>query len=102
MAWYSPPQPIPAANSGSPENRRTPREPFLPGYEANNQTAHFDRAAFDAGTHSTVYVNAPAGLQFPPLRGTHGRSEDGRTNKYHDNAWWHFAPRLGFAIDPSG
>ena len=77
-------------------------EPFLPGYEANNQTAHFDRAAFDAGVRSKVYINAPAGLQFPPLRGTSGRSEDGRTNKYHDNAWWHFAPRLGFAIDPSG
>jgi len=77
-------------------------EPFLPGYEANNQTAHFDRAAFDAGVHSKVYVNAPAGLQFPPLRGTTGRSEDGRTNKYHDNAWWHFAPRLGFALDPTG
>jgi Carboxypeptidase regulatory-like domain len=77
-------------------------EPFLPGYEANNQTAHFDRAAFDAGVHSKVYVNAPAGLQFPPLRGTSGRSEDGRTNKYHDNAWWHFAPRLGFAVDPGG
>jgi len=77
-------------------------EPFLPGYEANNQTAHFDRAAFDAGVHSKVYVNAPAGLQFPPLRGSSGRSEDGRTNKYHENAWWHFAPRLGFALDPSG
>jgi outer membrane receptor protein involved in Fe transport len=77
-------------------------EPFLPGYEANNQTAHFDRAAFDAGIHSKVYVNAPAGLQYPPLRGTKGRSEDGRTNKYHDNAWWHFAPRLGLALDPNG
>jgi carboxypeptidase family protein len=77
-------------------------EPFLPGHEANNQTAHFDRAAFDAGIHSKVYVNAPAGLQFPPLRGTGGRSADGRTNKYHDNAWWHFAPRLGLALDPQG
>jgi len=77
-------------------------EPFLPGYEANNQTAHFDRAAFDAGKHSTVYINAPAGLQFPPLRGTGGVSGDGRTNKYHANAWWHFAPRLGVALDPKG
>jgi len=76
-------------------------EPFLPAYEANNQTAHFDRAAFDAGIHSKVYVNAPAGLQFPPLRGT-GVSADGRTNKYHENSWWHFAPRVGLAFDPKG
>ena len=46
-------------------------EPFLPGYEANNQTAHFDRAAFDSGVHSKVYVNAPAGLQL-----TVGRRQD--------------------------
>jgi hypothetical protein len=77
-------------------------EPFLPGYEANNQTAHFDRAAFDAGIRSKVYPNAPVGLQFPPIRGTDGISADGRTNKYHNNSWLHFAPRLGLAFDPSG
>jgi outer membrane receptor protein involved in Fe transport len=66
-------------------------EPFLPGWKAHGQTAHFEREAFDKGIKSTGFKNAPAGLQFPPLRGSQEkRSGDGRTNKYHNNQWPHF------------
>ena len=78
-------------------------EPSLPGWEAHGQTAHFNRAKFDAGVRSQVYINAPVGLEFPPLRGDDAEvSADGRSRKYHNNRWLQFAPRFGFALDPSG
>ena len=39
--------------------------PYLPGREIKNRMNHFDAAAFVANTQSTVFVNAPPGLQFP-------------------------------------
>lgn len=91
------------ANNNLTVNAGIRWEPFLPGWEAHGQTAHFDQAAFDKGIRSTVFKNAPVGLQFPPLRGSNEeRSGDGRTNKYHNNSWVRFAPRLGLAFDPGG
>jgi outer membrane receptor protein involved in Fe transport len=37
-------------------------EPFLPSTDIFHRGSHFDYAAFAAGTHSTVFPNAPAGL----------------------------------------
>ena len=78
-------------------------EPFLPAWEAHGQTVHFNKEAFDKGIRSTVFKNAPPGLQYPPIRGSDEEVGDGEmTRKYHQNSWLHFAPRLGLAWDPNG
>ena len=53
-------------------------------------------ADFDAGIHSTVYPNAPVGVQFP---GDPGFQTGNRPNNTRYN---NFAPRLGLAYDPKG
>ena len=70
-------------------------EPFLAAYSGTAKTEHFDRGAFDKGVHSSVYINAPAGLLFPGDPGI-------PKNKYTNNHLNHFAPRVGFAWDPTG
>jgi hypothetical protein len=70
-------------------------EPYLAEKEKRGQAPLFDRAAFDKGTHSTVYRSAPAGLFFP---GDPGVTD----NSLHSGDWIKFAPRFGFAWDPSG
>src|SRR5262249_7694061 len=69
-------------------------DPYIAATNAHGNTGHFDAAAFDAGTTSTVYRHAPAGRLFP--------GDPGQTKKFSSNHWLHFAPRLGFAFDPSG
>jgi hypothetical protein len=69
-------------------------EPYLPGREIKNRMNHFDAAAFVANTQSTVFVNAPAGLQFP---GDPGVPSTFTSNRYGD-----FEPRVGLAWDPTG
>ena len=56
---------------------------------------HFEREWFDKGIRSTVFKNAPAGLQFAgdPL---------GLGYKYGNDSWLKFAPRLGLAWDIQG
>lgn len=51
----------------------------------------FFPAAYAAGTHSSVYPLAPAGLKFA---GDSGFNSNGIANIYS-----HFMPRLGFAWD---
>ncbi len=71
-------------------------EPFTGVKKLRNELVHFDQAAFDAGVRSKLYVNAPAGLQFP---GDPGFDTGGKTN--HTD-WMNFAPRLGVVLDPKG
>jgi hypothetical protein len=54
----------------------------------------FNPAAYAAGTVSSVYTNAPAGLLFP---GDSGVPEHGVNANYRD-----FEPRVGFAWDVTG
>ncbi len=71
-------------------------EPYLPMFSIDGHITHFDRAAFDAGTRSTVFVNAPPGLLFP------GDPAMPDGNKIGKNQWLDFSPRLGVVWDPSG
>ena len=64
-------------------------EPYFGGSLPRGQVAHFDRGLFDQGVHSQVYVNAPAGVQFP---GDAGFDTGNRPNKIQ---LANFAPRLG-------
>src|SRR5262249_30984394 len=71
-------------------------EPYLPVYVADRGLSYFDRAAFDAGVGSTVFVNAPAGLKFPGDPGMPGCRRVG----FHQ--MWDMAARMGLAWDPTG
>jgi hypothetical protein len=69
-------------------------ESDLPEVETNGRGATFSQAAFNAGTISTVYPTAPAGMLFYGDKGVpHG---------YINNHYDHFEPRVGFAFDPRG
>jgi hypothetical protein len=70
-------------------------DPYLPVYTKYGWTAHFDPALFAQGVKSTVYTNAPAGLQFP---GDAAYPGNGVANRRLNN----FAPRLALAFDPKG
>ena len=69
-------------------------EPTLWGHEIFKKENHFSQAAFDAGTTSTVFKNAPAGLQYP--------GDPGMPSSFSKNHYWKFEPRVGIAWDPSG
>lgn len=69
-------------------------EPFLPWHEQQGRMGSFFPSLYAAGTHSTVYPLAPAGLQFA---GDPGFNPNGVPNIYS-----HFMPRLGFAWDVFG
>ncbi len=71
-------------------------EPTLPAFDAQNRGNQFSQAAFNAGTKSTLYPTAPAGLLFYNDPG----------NKYgHDftaTHWLTSSPRIGLVWDPKG
>jgi hypothetical protein len=70
-------------------------EPYWPMEHPFGWVTHFDPARFAAGTKSSVYRNAPAGLIFPGDAGYPGKATTfGKTNQ--------FAPRLGLIFDPKG
>ena len=70
-------------------------EPVLPIKNSYGWVSHFDRAAFDAGIHSKVYPQAPAGLSFPGDAGYPGNASTfGKIAN--------FAPRLGTIWTPKG
>jgi hypothetical protein len=71
-------------------------EPFIGGSFATGYVMHFDQALFNQGVHSTIYPNAPAGLEFP---GDPGFNTSDRPSHTHMND---FAPRLGVVWDPKG
>ena len=69
-------------------------EPALPWKEIKGRVEQFRLAGLIAGTRSTQFPNAPAGVYFP---GDAGVPKDGvRSN------WNNFAPRVGFAYDALG
>ncbi len=68
-------------------------EPFRPIQNTYGWVSHFDKAAFDAGTRSKVYPQAPAGLSFP---GDAGFPGNGTTFGKTAN----FAPRVGLVWTP--
>lgn len=69
-------------------------EPYFP-QEFVFGAYHFDRDAFDAGKHTTVFKNAPNGFFYPGDPGFPGRSG---MNKQ----WNQVAPRVGLVWDPQG
>ena len=69
-------------------------QPFFPVSEINGKGAHFDQAAFDAGTRSNRYLNSPAGLLFS--------SDPGIPSSYTNSRLLQLAPHVGLAWDPSG
>jgi len=70
-------------------------EPWNPMTEIHGHVERFDQAAFNAGTISKVYVNAPAGLSFPGDAGFPGNAlTNGSMNQ--------FAPRIGLVWDRTG
>ena len=71
-------------------------EPYIGGQMATNYVQNFSQALFNQGVHSTVYPNAPAGLQFP---GDPGFNTNSRPSNTKLNDW---APRLGIVYDPKG
>ena len=69
-------------------------EPSLPEHDILGRGAHFSLPAFQAGQKSSVYPNAPAGLQF--------NGDPGISKSYANGNWKGFAPRVGLAWDPAG
>ena len=69
-------------------------EPSLPETQQYNEGNHIDFAAFAAGTRSSVFTNAPPGVFY---YGDKGIPKGYAFGSYHD-----FAPRVGFAWDPTG
>lgn len=77
-------------------------EPYLPLVDVSSITGvtsaeafQFSPAAFLAGTKSTVFTNAPAGLSYPGDPGFPG-------NSFSNSHLADFAPRVGVIYDPRG
>jgi hypothetical protein len=71
-------------------------EPYTPVWSKYGQFVHFDQAAFTQNLHSSVYINAPAGLYFP------GDKQYTAGNGLSSTRWNKFAPRVGLVWDPKG
>jgi Carboxypeptidase regulatory-like domain len=69
-------------------------EPMLPVYDHFNRGSTFSRPAFDAGTVSQVFANAPAGSQF--------YGDQGISKSFTDKRLANFSPRLGLVFNPDG
>jgi hypothetical protein len=69
-------------------------EPFVPWHEMQGRMGGFNPELWASNTHSTMYPNAPAGMQFA---GDPGFNKNGAPSSY-----LHFMPRAGFAWDVFG
>ena len=69
-------------------------EPYIPLHDNGGRVGEFNPAAYAAGTKSTLYPNAPAGLLFA---GDAGVPTSGLVANYKN-----FMPRIGFAYDLFG
>ena len=70
-------------------------DPYLPLWTKYGWTPHFDTGLFAQNVHSTVFVNAPAGLIFPGDAQYPG-------NRVAEHRWNNLAPRVALAWDPKG
>lgn len=71
-------------------------EPYFGGSLKTGEVTHFDPTLFAQGFHSSVYVNAPAGLLFP------GDPGFNTGNRPSFTSWNDWAPRAGIVWDPQG
>ena len=71
-------------------------EPYTAPYNKTGQFSHFDTTLFNQGFHSSVFVNAPAGLAFP------GDPQYACGNSVNCPQWDKFFPRIGLVWDPRG
>ncbi|MBV9083976.1 MAG: TonB-dependent receptor, partial [Acidobacteriaceae bacterium] len=69
-------------------------EPYFPVHDTHGRATHFDLNSYLAGTHTTVFQNAPPGVTFP---GDPGFPQGG-TNRHLAN----FQPRAGLVWDLRG
>ncbi len=69
-------------------------EPYFPSHDAKNRGSHFDYNNFVNGVHSTVYPNAPAGLQYC--------GDPNVPCAFAYKQWAQFSPRVGLIWDPFG
>ena len=69
-------------------------EPSLPEVDVAGRGSHFSMSDFIAGNKTSQYTNAPPGLLF------HG--DPGIPQAYANGSYLGFAPRFGFAWDPTG
>ncbi len=69
-------------------------EPSLPEHDVAGRGDHFSLPDYLAGRKTSVYTNAPIGLLF--------YGDPGIPRAYADGSWLGFAPRIGFAWDPTG
>jgi hypothetical protein len=69
-------------------------EPYFPETETQGRVTHFDLSSYLAGTHTTVFQNAPPGVFFP---GDAGMPKAGTDHHLAD-----FAPRIGVVWDLGG
>jgi hypothetical protein len=70
-------------------------EPYIGAALKNGRVTHFDPSLYLDNVHSTVYANAPAGIEYP---GDPGFETDNRPNNVK---WNNFAPRVGLVYDPN-
>jgi len=70
-------------------------EPWFPQDSVDRAVYNFDVERMRAGTRSTVYPQAPAGLHYPGDPGFPG-------NSGMKTVWSNIAPRLGVSWDPKG
>ncbi len=73
-------------------------EPYLPITDVNDRNVQFRQEAYLAGFTSSRYKNAPPGLLYPGDTFNGDTISKGGTR----GQTWLFAPRFGFAYDPSG
>ena len=71
-------------------------EPAVPPYDKYDRGDQFSLAAFNAGQHSTVYPNAPAGLLFA------GDAANTNGKYFAKDHLLATSPRIGVVWDPSG
>ncbi|MBV8904853.1 MAG: TonB-dependent receptor, partial [Acidobacteriia bacterium] len=69
-------------------------EPYFPAHDTHGRATHFDLNSYVAGTHTTVFQNAPPGVTFP---GDPGFPQGGMNRRLPN-----LAPRAGMVWDLSG
>jgi len=69
-------------------------EPYLPETDVAGRGEYFSQSAFNSGTKTSKYTNAPIGLLFA--------GDTGVPSSYINGKLANFSPRVGLAFDPKG